>query len=416
MPKRIKITFPNRQGHELAAALELPDTPTNVFALFAHCFTCGKDIAAASRISRALAAQNIAVLRFDFTGLGGSDGDFANANFSSNLEDLWDAADYLRTHYHAPQLLIGHSLGGTAVLNAAHNIPEARAVVTIGSPATADHVIKSFQQDLAEIAEQGVANVHLAGRAFTLKQQFIDDLRQNSVESRLPNLKKALLVFHAPQDETVSIDQAGLIFGAAKHPKSFVSLDGADHLLSKAADAKYVAATLASWAERYLEVEDLSPPQQAHTASKPARPEVAAGEILVHEANHKFLREVFSQKFQWFADEPKHVGGENIGPDPYEHLLAAVGTCTSMTIRMYANRKKWPLEDIKISLKHRRDYIADCQDCEDPDGKIEAIDRYITLTGPLDASQRQRLLEIADRCPVHRTLESDLRIKTIEVS
>jgi len=401
MPTRERIIFENKSGIKLAAVLELPDRPTNIFALFAHCFTCGKDVVAASRIARTLATNNIGVLRFDFTGLGSSDGDFANTNFSSNIEDLLSAAQYLRDNHSAPQLLVGHSLGGTAVLNAAGNIPECKAVVSIGAPATADHVMKLFTQDVEKIEVEGSAEVDLAGRRFHIKRQFIADMKAQSTENRISRLRKALLVFHSPLDDTVSIEQAELIFTAAKHPKSFITLDGADHLLSKVGDAQYVANTISAWASRYIDQE---------TATQPS---VEKGEINVSEGNHKFLRDVSSDNHQWLADEPKRVGGDDLGPDPYEHLLAALGTCTSMTIRMYANRKGWPLEDVHVELEHSRQHGADCGNCEDANSKVEVITRAIKLSGPLDEGQRERLIEIANRCPVHRTLEGDLRIETV---
>ncbi len=403
MPTRQKLTFTNRTGNELAAALELPDRPARAFVLFAHCFTCGKDIAAATRITRTLASNGFAVLRFDFTGLGGSQGDFANTNFSSNVSDLLEAVAYLREEHSAPELLIGHSLGGTAVLAAASEIPEARAVVTIGAPASPEHVLKQFVDDVGRIEDSGDAVVSLAGREFRIERQFVEDVRANPLKDRLGHLKKALLVMHAPFDATVAIEQAGEIFTAARHPKSFISLDGADHLVSKLADAQYVADTIAAWVVRYL-------PERA----APKRAEVAGGEVLVAEGNHRFLREVASDDHAWLADEPKRVGGDNLGPDPYEHLLAALGTCTSMTIRMYANRKEWPLEDVQVVLEHTREHGVDCAECEDKPAKVDVLTRAIRFTGGLDAAQRSRLLEIADRCPVHRTLEGSLRIDTVE--
>ena len=401
MPTRERITFENKLGVELAAALELPDRPTNTFALFAHCFTCGKDIAAASRVARTLAANNIGVLRFDFTGLGSSDGDFSNTNFSSNIEDLLSAAQYLREHHAAPQLLVGHSLGGTAVLNVANDIPECKAVVSIGAPATADHVMKLFAKDVEKIESEGATEINLAGRRFHITQQFIADLRVWSAENKLTKLRKALLIFHSPQDNIVPIEQAGLIYTAAKHPKSFITLNGADHLLSKIEDAQYVATTLSAWASRYIN-------QKITTL-----PNVKKGEIRVSEGNQKFLCEISSDNHQWLADEPKQMGGNDLGPDPYEHLLAALGACTSMTIRMYANHKDWPLEDVQVQLEHSHHHSSDCKNCEDANNKIEVITRKIRLSGSLDESQRVRLLEIANRCPVHKTLEGDLRINTI---
>lgn len=403
MPTRQRITFTNHSGEQLAAALELPDRSPRAYALFAHCFTCGKDIAAATRISRTLAANGIAVLRFDFTGLGSSEGDFANTNFSSNISDLLAAAEYLRREHAAPELLIGHSLGGTAVLAAAQEIPESKAVVTIGAPVSPDHVVKQFAETVSEIEAKGDALVTLAGREFRVARQFLEDLRSHSLTDRVAGLKKALLVFHAPFDATVAVEQATQIFTAAKHPKSFISLDSADHLLSKLEDAQYVANAITAWVERYLP--DISATD---------KPDVPGGEVLIGEGNKRFLREVTSDDHAWVADEPKRVGGDNLGPDPYEHLLAALGTCTSMTIRMYANHKEWPLEDIQVQLEHTREHARDCADCDDKPAQIDVLSRAIRLKGPLDASQRKRLMEIADRCPVHRTLEGTLRIDTVE--
>ena len=401
MPNRKRITFANAAGVQLAAAPELPEREPRAYALFAHCFTCGKDIAAASRIARSLAANGIAVLRFDFTGLGGSEGDFANTNFSSNIADLLAAADFLRTEYQAPQLLVGHSLGGTAVLAAASGIPEARAVVSIGAPASADHVVELFAAEVEEIETKGDALVALAGREFRVQRQFLDDVRSQTLQHSLGTLRKALLVMHAPLDRVVDIEQASSIFAAARHPKSFVSLNDADHLISKLEDAQYIAQTIVAWAQSYL--------TPVATESGPA---VASGELLIEEGNQKFLRDVRSDDHSWVADEPKSMGGNNLGPDPYEHLLAALGTCTSMTIRMYANRKGWPLDDVQIQLNHSREHGADCDECDTKPARIDVLSRTIRLEGALDAVQRARLLEIADRCPVHRTLVGELRIDT----
>jgi putative redox protein len=399
---RQKITFPNQNGESLAALLELPATQPRTYALFAHCFTCGKDIAAASRISRTLAAAGIAVLRFDFTGLGGSDGDFANTHFSANVADLVAATDYMRRTHAAPTLLIGHSLGGTAVLAAAGEMPEVRAVVTIGAPATAEHVIKQFGADVEIIERLGEADVELAGRSFRINRAFLENARAQHLSGQIRTLKRALLVMHAPFDNIVNIDEASKIFGEAFHPKTFVSLDDADHLLSNAADAQYAANTIAAWADRFL-------PQAGVE-----RANVAGGRVLITEGNRKFLRHVTTDTHSWLADEPKRVGGDDLGPDPYEHLLAALGTCTSMTIRMYANRKAIPLEEVSIELVHHREHAADCEDCDEAPHQIDVISRTIFLEGSLDDQQRARLLEIADRCPVHRTLENEIRIDTVD--
>ena len=396
---RTRVNFESG-GVTLAGALEAPESAVRCYALFAHCFTCGTDVAAASRISRALTASGIAVLRFDFTGLGSSDGDFANTNFSSNLQDLMAEADFLRRDYQAPKLLIGHSLGGAAVLAMAGLVPEATAVVSIAAPSRADHVVHNFAASLDEIRERGEASVDLAGRAFTIRKQFLDDLETFESEG-LGNLRKALLVMHSPLDTTVDIVEAEKIYREAKHPKSFVSLDDADHLLSKRADSEYVAEAIVGWSSRYL------------PAVEDATAEVESGHVLVEEKDHRFTQHVYSDSHHWLADEPRSVGGNNSGPDPYEHLLAALGTCTSMTLRMYAGRKELPLEHVQVSLRHGREYHSDCEHCEDDTPrKIEVIEREVELRGDLTEEQRQRLLEIADRCPVHRTLHSELHVNT----
>jgi uncharacterized OsmC-like protein/fermentation-respiration switch protein FrsA (DUF1100 family) len=396
---RKKVEFESN-GITLSGALESPESDVRCYALFAHCFTCGKDIAAAARIARALTREGIAVLRFDFTGLGNSDGDFANTNFSSNLQDLLVACDFLRQEYTAPSLLIGHSLGGAAVLAMAASVPEVKAVATIGAPYRADHVVHNFAASLDDIQERGEVEVTLAGRGFTIRKQFIDDL-QNYTDSDIGKLRKALLVMHSPVDDTVAISEAEKIYVAARHPKSFISLDDADHMLSRKADSEYAATTIASWASRYLPVQTM-----------PITAPLTKGHVLVEEKNHRFTQHVHSDSHYWLADEPKSVGGDNTGPDPYEHLLAALGACTAMTLRMYANRKALPLTDVKVELKHSRDYHKDCEGCDETPEQIEIIEREITLTGALTEAQQERLLQIADRCPVHRTLHSELQVRT----
>ena len=400
--KKIKLEFENAGGETLAGLLELPGEGDSIvaFALFAHCFTCGKDIAAASRISRALAARGIAVLRFDFTGLGNSDGDFSNTNFSSNIDDLVSAAEALQARYQAPHLLIGHSLGGAAVLAAAARLPAVDAVVTIGAPATARHVTHLFSEQAGDIRRDGEARVTLGAREFRIQRQFLDDLDRYDSTEAIRELGAALLVMHSPLDDLVSIDEAARIYQAALHPKSFVSLDRADHLLSRADDAEYVATLVAAWASRYVGQSD---------GEAPPRPDLAPGEVYIGEQNHRFLRSMYSDSHFLRADEPEKYGGSNLGPTPYDLLLMSLGACTSMTLRMYANRKKLPLDDIEVRLVHERVHAEDCVDCEH---RIERITRRITLSGDLDEAQRQRLLEIADRCPVHRTLESDPQIVT----
>ena len=398
-----RITFPSAHGHQLAARIETPDETPRAYALFAHCFTCSKDIAAASRIARALRAQGIAVVRFDFTGLGNSEGDFANTNFSSNVQDLVAAADYMRNAHRAPSLLIGHSLGGAAVLAAAPEIPECKAVVTIGAPADPAHVQHLMSCSIETIEKEGEAEVSLSGRVFKIKKQFLDDLRGQEQDRRIARLNRALLIMHSPQDELVDIDQARLIYSLAKHPKSFISLDGADHLLTNKRDSEYVARTVAAWAERYV-------PEM--NAPAPAPADLPEGEVIVETKEGKFAQWVTAGGHHWVADEPKKVGGDDSGPSPYDMLLGSLGACTTMTLQMYARRKNWPLERVKVHLTHERLYAKDCEECEESEGKVERITRTIDLEGPLDEAQRARILEIADRCPVHRTLEGHPTIVT----
>lgn len=401
-----RLTFEGSLGGQLAARLDLPSTPPKAYALFAHCFTCSKDIFAASRISSELAARGFAVLRFDFTGLGASEGEFANTNFSSNVADLIAAAAHLRTHFSAPEILIGHSLGGAAVLAAAHELPEVKAVATIGAPADAEHVVHNFGAHVDEIEAKGVAEVALAGRPFTIKKQFLDDLKEQTVRERLGALRKALLIFHAPRDGIVGIDNAGLIFTAAKHPKSFVSLDDADHLLSRRADAIYVADVLSAWASRYIGAGAGADDQASDT-------QVPEGDVLVRETGlGKFQQEALSGAHRLLADEPKSVGGLDTGPTPYDYLSIALGACTSMTMRMYAERKGIAAERFAVTVRHGKVHADDCAECEGREGRVDRFEREIEIDGTLDQATRQKLLEIADKCPVHQTLEKSSVIVT----
>lgn len=395
---RQKVEFTSGD-HKLSGLLETPETNVKFYALFAHCFTCGKDVTAASRISRALTAKGIAVLRFDFTGLGNSDGDFANTNFSSNIQDLVAAADFLRKEYSAPKLLIGHSLGGAAVLGVAEKVEESVAVVTIGSPSDAAHVAHNFAAHIDDIEANGEAEVSLAGRNFKIQKQFLDDINSYG-NSHISKLKKALLVMHSPIDSTVNISEAEKIYQAALHPKSFVSLDNADHLLSNKKDSEYAAEVIAAWASRYVPSDT-----EAYQSS------VAQGHVLVEEKDHKFAQHVSTVSHYWLADEPVKVGGKNSGPDPYDHLLAGLGACTSMTLRMYAQRKNLPVDHIKVELTHTRNYQEDCENCEQQSG-IEAIVRNISFVGSLNEQETARFLEIADKCPVHKTLHSKVAVVT----
>jgi len=403
-----KITFTGALGETLAARLDLPEGQPKAFALFAHCFTCNKDIFAASRIASGLVAHGIAVLRFDFTGLGASEGEFANTNFSSNVGDLVAAADYLRQNYQAPSIVIGHSLGGAAVLAAAPNIPEAKAICTIAAPADPAHVAHNFSGAFDEIEKTGEAEVLLANRPFKIKKQFLEDIASQKLEAAIGGMKKALLVFHSPTDAMVGIENAERIYRAAKHPKSFVSLDDADHLLSRKADAVYVADVIAAWTGRYV---DLIEAPKGSTAA----PMAAPGTVLVWENGFdgRFANDIsVGGQFPLRADEPPSVGGTNTGPTPYDFLLSGLGACTSMTMRMYADRKKWPLERVSVTLSHNKIHAEDCEACETTEGKVDQINRSIKIEGDLDAEQRAKLIEIADKCPVHRTLHSEVSIIT----
>ncbi|MEM9032859.1 MAG: bifunctional alpha/beta hydrolase/OsmC family protein [Pseudomonadota bacterium] len=396
------VTFKGHQGHTLAARLDLPDGPHLATALFAHCFTCSKDIPAARRIAARLAAMGIAVLRFDFTGLGHSDGEFENTSFTSNVGDLRAAAAALRARGMAPGLLIGHSLGGAAVLRAAPEIESARAVVTIGAPFDPEHVTHNFGPAIDTIRKQGAAEVFLGGRPFTIRREFLDDVAAETLAPAIRTMNRALLILHAPRDTIVGIENATQIFAAAKHPKSFVTLDDADHLITRAEDAEYAASVIAAWSARYLALKQPAPPVGA--------PE---GVVRTSEADPGgFLQDITSgASHHVVADEPLAYGGTNKGLSPYGLLSAALGACTSMTIRMYARRKDWPLAHVRVDVTHDKVHAQDAgaQAIE----KIDTFRRAISLQGALDADQRRRLLEIADKCPVHRTLERSSTIETV---
>lgn len=383
------LRFPGSHG-EMDARLDSPDGPPRAFALFAHCFTCSKESKAAAFVSQALALQGIATLRFDFSA----------PEFSSNLDDLVAAAQWLRAHQRAPDILIGHSLGGTAVLAAAARIPEARAVATIGAPFHPAHVTHLLTDALPQIAATGEAQVDLGAGPVRVSRPFLDDLAGRDPAQVIGALRKALLVMHAPRDSVVDIENASRIFSAAKHPKSFVSLDDADHLLTRRADAQYAATVLAAWASRYLDPEP------------PARQPTSTGVRVAESGEGRFTQTVLAGRHRLRADEPMAVGGDDAGPSPYELLLAALGACTSMTVRMYAERKQWPLERVSVQLEHARIHASDCAECETKQAYVDRIERVLTLDGPLDAEQRQRLLEIANKCPVHRTLLGEVQIPT----
>jgi len=397
-----KLYFKNPDGKRLAARLDLPlDEKPTAFAVFAHCFTCTKNFNAVVNINRALTLHGIAVLRFDFTGLGESEGDFSETSFSTNVADLISAADFLKDAYEPPRLLIGHSLGGAAVIHAAQRIPSAEAVSTIAAPAELKGLLRFIDgPPLEKLEKDDETTINISGRDFKIKEQFLNDLKQSNMEEAIRALRRPLLIFHSPADRIVSIDQAAKIFTAARHPKSFISLDKADHLLANREDSLYVGSVLAAWASKYLKISE----------RKYIQPELSDNRIIARTGMSGFRTEIIANGHSLVADEPIPAGGTNSGPTPYDLLVSALGACTGMTIRMYADRKKLPLDSITVRLRHEKIHAEDCQDCEDPRSKIDFIEREIELKGDLDQPTRQKILQIANRCPVHKTLESGSRI------
>ncbi|MCO7213632.1 bifunctional alpha/beta hydrolase/OsmC family protein [Halomonas sp. OfavH-34-E] len=395
--------FPGHDGNQLAARFDRPEVgEPQAVAIFAHCFTCTKDILAAKRIAARLVSRGVAVLRFDFTGLGHSEGEFANTHFSSNVDDLVAAAKHLEGRGLSPSLLVGHSLGGAAVIAAAERLPGVKAVATVGAPYDPAHVVHNFGSNLDVIEREGEAELVLAGRPFTIRKAFIEDLQSQRQHERIENLGRPLLVLHAPNDETVEIENASAIFTAARHPRSFVSLDDADHLLTRPQDAEYAAEVIVGWASRYLGLEAPKPPAGA--------PE---GVTRVSEADPAgFRQDVVAGAHHLQADEPLSYGGTNLGFTPYQLLAAALGSCTAMTVRSYARRKKLPLDDVTVDVSHDKIHAKDCGECEATSGKIDHFERVLFLTGDLDQEARDKLLAIADLCPVHLTLEGKARVVT----
>ncbi|MEP3051778.1 MAG: bifunctional alpha/beta hydrolase/OsmC family protein [Erythrobacter sp.] len=397
------LSITTSDGHTLDGALEMPTGLVRGAAIFAHCFTCTKQSRAAISVARSLARRGIACLRFDFTGLGGSEGEFGRAGFATDISDLVAVAGALRERFDTRLLLVGHSLGGAAVLAAAHELgaKNVAAVATIGAPSDVPHVLHNIKGDHDAIRVDGEGPVKIGGQSFSLSREFLERTEAVDLLDLVKEIRLPYLAMHAPTDTIVGIEHAGALFSAAFHPKSFVSLDNADHLLTRKEDAEYAAETIAAWAERYLPLSaDWPTPESG---------------VIVRTGHGKFATEVHTPNMRFLADEPISFGGEASGPTPYNLLNAALGTCTAMTMKMYADRKEWPLEGVIVEVKHEREHGKDCDHCEEEGegAKVQAMHRRIEIKGDeLSDDQRSRILAIADRCPVHLTLEGHLHVHT----
>jgi uncharacterized OsmC-like protein/alpha/beta superfamily hydrolase len=395
-----RLNFKNKDGFELSARLYLPlDEPPRFYAIFAHCFTCSKNFKAVSNISNTLSQLGIAVLSFDFTGLGNSEGNFEETGFSSNVDDLLAAADFLEKNYEAPKLLVGHSLGGSAVIFAAAELDYVEAVVTIGSPANPKHVKKLFESDITTIKKEGSAKVNIGGRSFRIKNDFVEDLESKNLPDLISKIRKAFLFLHSPQDQIVDISNAAELYQNAHHPKSFVSLDGADHLLSDEIESKYAGELISTWSKKYLPEEIRENDIKGH-------------QVKVRLFGDSYTSEVKTPYHHLLADEPKDVGGANLGPTPYDLLMASLGACTVMTLKMYTQRKGWDLKEINVYLDHDKVHKEDSEDFDKKGSKVSRFTRSLEIKGDLNEEMKDKLLEIANKCPVHRTLHEDIIIET----
>ncbi|SDR65406.1 alpha/beta fold hydrolase [Christiangramia echinicola] len=398
--QKIDVSFKNSDSKTLKGVIELPfnKNPEN-FVLFAHCFTCNKNFHAPSNISKSLASQGYGVLRFDFTGLGDSEGEFEDTSFSGNVDDLVAAAKFLEKEYNAPALIVGHSLGGAAALFASAKIESVKAIVTINAPSNLTHVQKHFESSLNEIENEGSANIKIGGRSFKIKKHFVDDLEKNKDARAMNKIRKPLLIMHSPQDEIVSIDHAEELYKAAWHPKSFFSLDGADHMLSNKPDSQYAGTVIAAWASNYIKETEVPELETDH-------------EVMANLGHEGYTTQMVAGRHHFIADEPVKAGGSDLGPNPYELVSSGLAACTSMTIQMYARRKKWNVDNVETHVNYSKKHADDCADCENDMAKIDSFDREISLKGDLDDKQVKRLMEIADKCPVHKTLSAKAQIKT----
>lgn len=399
MPMKIeKLRIVNRHGLTLSAMLDLPVIGRPLaYAIFAHCFTCSGNFRPVRQISQQLTQLGIGVLRFDFTGLGHSEGEFANSHFSANVEDMEDVYGYMQEHYQAPQLLIGHSLGGAAAIVGAATFPQVKAVVTIGTPASVEHTTRHFSHQIDDIEAKGEVMVNIGGRPFTIDRNFVEQFAQINLPEITHALKKPLLVMHSPVDDIVDISNAQQLFHQAFHPKSFVSLDQADHLLTNDTDSRYVGSVIAGWVQRYL-------PLQGDALD-------TKGEQLVAQLKPQedgFTTNIQTQHHAFVADEPASVGGSSLGATPYEYLSAALAACTTMTLKIYAESRKWDLQEVYVYISHNKQHVDDMGNKT----FLDVLDKKLELVGNLDETQRQKLKEIASKCPVHRTLLGEVVIET----
>ena len=395
-----KVHFNNDRGHRLSGIIEFPlhQRPT-IFALFAHVFTGNKSLSATRNITKALTQQGVAVLRFDFTGLGQSEGTFADTNFSTNVADMLAAASFLEENYKAPSLVIGHSLGGAAAIESAATLDSVVAVATIGTPSEPKHVMHLLSCNMDEIMNKGESLVNIGGAEIKIKKQFVEDLSNHKLSDTLRDFDKAMLILHSPQDSVVEIDNAAKLYHTAKHPKSFITLDHADHMLTSKQDALYAGNVIATWMRRYIDVEE----EEKLSTDK---------QVIARLGDDGYTTDIMAGGHPILADEPKSAGGQDLGASPYELLNAALGACTAMTLQMYAKRKKWPLEEVRVHLNYSKSHIQDSIEYKDPNTRIDHFERVVEVEGDLNQEQLERLLEIADKCPVHKTLSTPNFFKT----
>lgn len=405
--KRTKLNIQNKKGHKLQAHMELPaNQKPNYYAVFAHCFTCNSSLSAVKNISRSLTNHGFGVVRFDFTGLGKSEGEFSESHFSANVDDLLAVNEYLKEHYQAPSLLVGHSLGGAAVIVAASKLTNIKAVATIGAPAAVNHVTHLFSHSIVEVKGKGDVEVNIGGRPFKINQEFVDDFSKINLPEITKNLHKPLLIMHAPFDQIVGIENAHKLYHDAHHPKSFVSLDNADHLLSNSKDSMYVGNIIGTWVQRYFEPQD-------NTMLATKNEQLVAHLNLVED---NFTTSIQTKKHSFIADEPESVGGNDFGPSPYDYLSTGLAACTVMTLKMYAQRKKWDLQEVYVYVTYSKKHSDDLMlDLETPK-RIDHLQKRLKFVGNLDEKQKIRLKEIAARCPVHKTLQSEVIIETVLIN